>query len=312
MQGGVVGKGANATVHVGNEKRTGQIVALKIFPITKDEPLDIDLFKSEIDILNSCNHQNVMKYYGSYLSKNCAYLWMVLEYLGGGSVADLIKPGPCDPSSTAIIMRESLKGLQYLHGLGIIHRDIKAANIVLNEHGDCKLSDLGTATRAGKASTLEGTPFWMAPEIILQKNYSTPADIWSLGITAIEIATGKAPLSDLHPMRAMYDITKNPPPTLTGDFKKDFKGFVAKCLQKEQEKRPTANILLKEKFVSKAKKVAVLCTLITRYKEWSENNDDVQSVDSDTDILGNAMITSPEGNLWDFSESNDDDAELSL
>jgi len=274
-----IGSGSYGSVHKARIKKTGKLAAVKKINMEEgDEFADIE---NEIRMLETCDHANVVAYYGSFQKNNV--MWICMEFCGGGSVSDMYNGlgKPLSETEIASITYYSLKGLDYLHKDHKIHRDIKGGNILLNESGAVKLADLGVSAQLNgtmaKRKSFIGTPYWIAPEIIAvemklgPEGYTTRCDVWSLGITAIELAEMAPPMFDLHPMRALYLIPKNNPPKLVQDPKnwsKEFKDFLKQALTKNPSKRPSCEELLKHgwfKPVIRANNTIVLQELVERY-----------------------------------------------
>ncbi|XP_072936052.1 serine/threonine-protein kinase mig-15 isoform X3 [Epargyreus clarus] len=260
----VVGNGTYGQVYKGRHTKTGQLAAIKVMDVTQDEEEEIKL---EINVLKKySNHRNIATYYGAFIKKSPPgkddQLWLVMEYCGAGSVTDLVKSTKGQSLKEewiSYICREILRGLSYLHSNKVIHRDIKGQNVLLTDNAEVKLVDFGVSAQLdrtiGRRNTFIGTPYWMAPEVIAcdenpEATYDNRSDLWSLGITALEMAESQPPLCDLHPMRALFLIPRNPPPRLKSKkWAKKFHGFIETVLVKDYHLRPYTDQLLKHSFI---------------------------------------------------------------
>ncbi|TFK03064.1 Adiponectin receptor protein 1 [Platysternon megacephalum] len=252
-----VGSGTYGDVYKARHLHTGELAAVKIIKLEPGD--DFSLIQQEIYMVKECKHCNIVAYFGSYLNRE--KLWICMEYCGGGSLQDIYHvTGPLSELQIAYVCRETLQGLAYLHMKGKMHRDIKGANILLTDHGDIKLADFGVAAKItatiAKRKSFIGTPYWMAPEVAaVEKNggYNQLCDIWAVGITAIELGELQPPMFDLHPMRALFLMSKSnfQPPKLKEKAKwsSTFHNFVKIALTKNPKKRPTAERLLTHSFV---------------------------------------------------------------
>ncbi|KAF9188746.1 hypothetical protein BGZ51_000344 [Haplosporangium sp. Z 767] len=290
----LVGRGAYGAVYKGIENATGQVVAIKVLNLDtgEEDVSDIQREIATLSQLKNCDSQNITRYHGSFL--NGTNLWIVMDYAAGGSIRSLLQAlTKIDEKCIAVIAREVLQALGYLHKHGIIHRDIKAANILLTDEGRVQLCDFGVAGQVTmnslKRNSFVGTPYWMAPEVIeVGQAYDQKADIWSLGITIYEIATGNPPFADQDPMRAVTLIPKSRPARLEGDWSPAMKEFVALCLHEDPKQRPSAEDLLKTKWIKSTSKspLTLLKDLVTKYeqqKQESAMNKEETSSDIDID-----------------------------
>ncbi|XP_008397423.1 TRAF2 and NCK interacting kinase a isoform X16 [Poecilia reticulata] len=261
----LVGNGTYGQVYKGRHIRTGQLAAIKVMDVATDEE---DEIKSEINMLKKySNHRNIATYFGVFIKKQPPgiddQLWLVMEFCGAGSVTDLIKNtkgNSLKEDWNAYICREILRGLAHLHQHKVIHRDIKGQNVLLTENAEVKLVDFGVSAQmdrtVGKRNTFIGTPYWMAPEVIAcdenpEATYDCKSDLWSLGITAIEMAEGAPPLCDMHPMRALFLIPRNPAPRLKSKkWSRKFQSFIENTLVKSHSHRPSTEHLLLHPFIT--------------------------------------------------------------
>ena len=267
----VIGRGKFGIVYKGYNIKTKQIYAIKVLNLDSDSD-EVEDVQREIQFLSSLKQMpNITRYYGSYLQNTS--LWIIMEYCAGGSLRSLLRPGRIEEKYLGVILREILVALSFIHKDNIIHRDIKAANVLISNDGSVKLCDFGVAAQLNQASnrrqTMAGTPYWMAPEVIMEGvYYDTKADIWSLGITAYEMATGNPPYCEIEALRVMQLITKSKPPRLEGkSYSASLKEFIALCLDEDATERPSADDLLKSKFIRahRITPTSVLKELITRY-----------------------------------------------
>ncbi|XP_063774111.1 mitogen-activated protein kinase kinase kinase kinase 3 isoform X4 [Pseudophryne corroboree] len=253
-----IGSGTYGDVYKARNVNTGELAAIKVIKLEPGE--DFAVVQREIIMMKDCKHTNIVAYFGSYLRRD--KLWICMEFCGGGSLQDIYHvTGPLSEQQIAYVSRETLQGLYYLHVKGKMHRDIKGANILLTDNGHVKLADFGvsaqiTATIAKRKSFI-GTPYWMAPEVAAVERkggYNQLCDIWAVGITSIELAELQPPMFDLHPMRALFLMTKSnfQPPKLKDKMKwsNSFHHFVKMALTKNPKKRPTAEKLLQHPFVT--------------------------------------------------------------
>ncbi|XP_037366981.1 serine/threonine-protein kinase TAO3 isoform X1 [Talpa occidentalis] len=275
-----IGHGSFGAVYFATNARTNEVVAIKKMSYSGKQTHEKwqDILK-EVKFLRQLKHPNTIEYKGCYLKEHTA--WLVMEYCLG-SASDLLEvhKKPLQEVEIAAITHGALQGLAYLHSHALIHRDIKAGNILLTEPGQVKLADFGSASMASPANSFVGTPYWMAPEVILamdEGQYDGKVDIWSLGITCIELAERKPPLFNMNAMSALYHIAQNDSPTLqSSEWTDSFRRFVDYCLQKIPQERPTSAELLRHDFVRRDQPLRTLIDLIQRTKDAVRELDNLQ------------------------------------
>ncbi|XP_039581767.1 serine/threonine-protein kinase TAO3 isoform X1 [Passer montanus] len=275
-----IGHGSFGAVYFATNSHTNEVVAVKKMSYSGKQTNEKwqDIIK-EVKFLQQLKHPNTIEYKGCYLKEHTA--WLVMEYCLG-SASDLLEvhKKPLQEVEIAAITHGALQGLAYLHSHCRIHRDIKAGNILLTEPGQVKLADFGSASIVSPANSFVGTPYWMAPEVILamdEGQYDGKVDVWSLGITCIELAERKPPLFNMNAMSALYHIAQNDSPRLqSSEWSDSFRGFVDYCLQKIPQERPSSTDLLRHDFVRRERPPRVLLDLIQRTKDAVRELDNLQ------------------------------------
>ncbi|WVR04401.1 hypothetical protein IAU60_001403 [Kwoniella sp. DSM 27419] len=260
-----VGQGASGMVFVAKALATGKKVAIKQMELSQQPRKE--LIVNEIIVMKESQHPNVVNYLDAFLVRNTE-LWVVMEYMEGGALTDVIENNKLAEEHIAAICLETCRGLQHLHSRSIIHRDIKSDNLLMNAAGEVKITDFGFCAKLteqkSKRATMVGTPYWMAPEVVKQKEYGAKVDIWSLGIMAIEMIESEPPYLDEEPLKALYLIATNGTPTLKHpeSLSQDLKHFLSVCLCVDVSFRATSTELLKHDFLQTACTIRKLASLL--------------------------------------------------
>eukprot|EP01118_Nematostelium_gracile_P009465 TRINITY_DN3197_c0_g1_i2.p1 TRINITY_DN3197_c0_g1~~TRINITY_DN3197_c0_g1_i2.p1 ORF type:complete len:279 (-),score=101.25 TRINITY_DN3197_c0_g1_i2:43-879(-) len=266
-----VGEGSSGTVFSGRHHETNEKVAIKIIPYKEQTKKEAEAIRNEIFMQKTTPHECVVAYKGAFLQDS--QLWIVMEYLNGGSLAEVVSICKMSEPQIAAVCKEILKALKYIHSLRRIHRDIKSDNILLGANGQVKLADFGYCAQLTESTTkrnsVVGTPYWMAPELIRGQEYSTSVDVWSLGIATLEMAEGEPPYMEFPPLRALFLIATSGSPGVKEPTKwsDSFKDFLQVCMAIDPDERLTADELLKHPFLKVACPPKNLIPLIKKTKE---------------------------------------------
>uniref|UniRef100_A0A8C7IAF3 non-specific serine/threonine protein kinase n=1 Tax=Oncorhynchus kisutch TaxID=8019 RepID=A0A8C7IAF3_ONCKI len=293
---GELGDGAFGKVYKAQNKQTGILAAAKVIDTKTEEELED--YMVEIDILASCDHHNIVKLLDAFYYDS--KLWILIEFCAGGAVDAVMLEleRPLTEPQIRVVCKQTLQALLYLHDNKVIHRDLKAGNILLSLNGDVKLADFGVSAKNTKTlqrrDSFIGTPYWMAPEVVMcetfkDRPYDYKADIWSLGVTLIEMAQIEPPNHEMNPMRVLLKIAKADPPTLMqpSRWSPEFSDFLRKCLDKNVDNRWNVAQLLQHPFLSTVTDSRPLRELIAEakaevYEEIEEHKEEEEEEDGET------------------------------
>ncbi|KAJ5066434.1 sterile20-like kinase isoform b-related [Anaeramoeba ignava] len=304
-----IGEGVLGSVYKGIGKDAKKPIALKVINLTETESKINDIKHLGITITKQSKNPNLMKYSGTYMKGN--ELWLVMDYFDGHSVTDLLKPGPLAEQHIAVILKNIIQGVRYLHSHKLAHGNIKCSNILVSKT-EVRLTDYLVSSKIIQLrrhyKTFSGKVYWMSPQMIENNIFSEKEDIWAIGIAALEMAKGEPPFYNLDYEKGCKAIVESQPPKLTGSFSTKFAEFISLCLSKDPRKRPSAKDLLKHQFMKKVKKTRIVASLIERYAVWENLHRDIQN--ENESVNGNQKDSSLGEELLDdfnFVSTNETD-----
>lgn len=305
-----LGRGAYGQVYKGIDLHTGDVVAIKQISLAGMSAAHQQSVMGEIELLKTLNHENIVKYIGSFKTRH--HLYIILEYMENGALASIIKPnrfGVLSESLVSVYIRQVLQGLQYLHEQGVVHRDIKGANILTTKDGVVKLADFGVAAKLGDIDQHDelqanavGTPYWMAPEVIEMTEVTSASDIWSVACLIIELITGYPPYHEMQPMSALFRIVNDDHPPVPYNVSRECEDFLMYCFQKDPKQRPGAGVLLQHEWIQLNRR--------TLKATWQSRNNALRATEDQRQKDAHESVQSVVARFLEYEESQDLDDSL--